>query len=77
MYWVICCECRPGVRRRASKAESALPMTPFDAMDMQQFWKLIEDARRQVPDPADGEEVAARATALLSAYECRQVVWPH
>jgi hypothetical protein len=43
-------------------------MTSFDAMDMQQFWKLIEDARRQVPDPADGEEVAARAAALLSAY---------
>jgi hypothetical protein len=37
-------------------------------MDMQQFWKLIEDARRQVSDPADGEEVAARAAALLSAY---------
>jgi 5-formyltetrahydrofolate cyclo-ligase len=35
-------------------------------MDMQQFWKLIEDVRRQVPDPADGEEVAARAAALLS-----------
>jgi len=74
VYWVTCCECRPGVRRRASKAESALPMTPFDAMDMQQFWKLIEDARRQVPDPADGEEVAARAAALLSAYSREEIV---
>ncbi len=43
-------------------------------MDMQQFWKLIEDARHQVPDPADGEEVAARAAALLSAYPCEEIV---
>jgi len=49
-------------------------MTSFDAMDMQQFWKLIEDARRQVPDPADGEEVAARAAALLSAYPREEIV---
>ena len=48
-------------------------MTSFDAMDMQQFWKLIEDARRQVPDPADGEEVASRATALLSAYPPEEI----
>ena len=50
-----------------------LSMKSFDAMDMQQFWKLIEDARRQVPDPADGEEVAARATALLSAYPPEEI----
>ena len=49
-------------------------MTSFDTMDMQQFWKLIEDARRQVPDPADGEEVAARAAALLSAYPRELIV---
>jgi hypothetical protein len=49
-------------------------MTSFDTMDMQQFWKLIEDARRQVPDPADGEEVAARAAALLSAYPREEIV---
>ena len=48
-------------------------MTSFDTMDMQQFWKLIEDARRQVPDPADGEEVAARAAALLSAYPPEEI----
>ena len=51
-----------------------LPMTSFDAMDIQQFWKLIEDARRQVPDPADGEAVAARAAALLSAYPREGIV---
>jgi len=51
-----------------------LPMTSFDAMDMRQFWKLIEDARRQIPDPADGEEVAARAAAVLSAYPREEIV---
>ena len=50
------------------------PDASFDTMDMQQFWKLIEDARRQVPDPADGEEVAARAAALLSAYPREEIV---
>ena len=43
-------------------------------MDMQQFWALIEDSRRQVPDPADGEQVAARATALLSVYPREEIV---
>jgi hypothetical protein len=51
-------------------------MTSFDAMDMQQFWKLLEDARRQVPDPADGEAVAARAAALLSAYPAKRSLLP-
>jgi hypothetical protein len=45
-------------------------------MDMQQFWKLLEDARRQVPDPADGEAVAARAAALLSAYPAKRSLLP-
>ena len=49
-------------------------MTSFDAMDMQQFWALIEDSRRQVPDPADGEQVAAQATALLSVYRREEIV---
>jgi hypothetical protein len=49
-------------------------MTSLDTMDMQQFWKLIEDARRQVPDRADGEQVAARAAALLSACPREEIV---
>lgn len=35
-------------------------------MDIQQFWSLIEDARSQVPDPADGDAVADRASTLLA-----------
>ncbi len=34
--------------------------------DAWQFWKLVEDARPQVADAADGEAVAARATPLLN-----------
>ena len=43
-------------------------------MDMQQLWKLIEDARRQVLDPGDGEQDAGRATAFLSAYPREEIV---
>jgi hypothetical protein len=39
-----------------------------------QFWKLIEDARRQVPDATNGEAVAARATVLLSACPREEIV---
>lgn len=49
-------------------------MTSFDAMDMQQFWGLIEDSRRQILDPADGDQVAGRASALLSAYSREEIV---
>jgi hypothetical protein len=44
------------------------------AMDARQFWKLIEDARTQVADAADGEAVAARAAALLSAFPRKEIV---
>jgi hypothetical protein len=37
-------------------------------VDTPQFWKLIEDARLQVLDPADGEVIAVQAAALLSAW---------
>lgn len=47
-----------------------------DAIVMQQFWKLIEDGHRQVPDPADGEQVAARATALQWAYPATRSLPP-
>jgi len=43
-------------------------------VDTQQFWKLIDDARRQVADPTDGYAVAARATALLSARPGEEIV---
>jgi hypothetical protein len=36
-------------------------------MDAQLFWELIDAAHCQVPDPADGEAVAAQAVTLLSA----------
>lgn len=43
-------------------------------MDTQQFWELIEDARRQVPDPTDGEAVAAQAAAVLAGYPREEIV---
>ena len=49
-------------------------MTSSDIVDAERFWRLIEDARRQVPDETDGEAVAARATALLSAYPRDEIV---
>ena len=49
-------------------------MTFFFPMDTQRFWKLIEDARAQVADPADGEAVAARAAALLAAFPRKEIV---
>jgi hypothetical protein len=49
-------------------------MTSFEAMDADRFWKVIENARSQVRDPADGEVVAAQAAALLSAYPREQIV---
>jgi hypothetical protein len=50
-------------------------------MDITQFWKLIEDARSQVPDPAEGEAVADSAAALLATRPrheiaaAEQVLW--
>ncbi|WP_245193190.1 DUF4240 domain-containing protein [Amycolatopsis alba] len=35
-------------------------------MDTHQFWTLIEGARGQVSDSADGEAVADRASVLLA-----------
>jgi uncharacterized protein DUF4240 len=43
-------------------------------MDTRQFWKLIEDARTQVADAADGEAIAARAATLLSAFPREEIV---
>jgi len=46
----------------------------LSAMDTRQFWKLIEDARTQVADAADGEAIAARAATLLSAFPREEIV---
>jgi hypothetical protein len=43
-------------------------------MDTRRFWKLIEDARAQVADSADGEAVAARAAVLLAALPREEIV---
>ncbi|MFF7994626.1 DUF4240 domain-containing protein [Kitasatospora xanthocidica] len=43
-------------------------------MDVQRFWKLIEDARRRVPDPAEGDAVAAEAATLLSAQPRNEII---
>ncbi|MFD3487553.1 DUF4240 domain-containing protein [Streptomyces sp. NPDC058665] len=43
-------------------------------MNKQQFWRLIEAAREQVPDPEDGEAVADRASELLAARPVEEIV---
>jgi hypothetical protein len=43
-------------------------------MDADQFWKVIANRHSQVPDPTDGEVVAAQAADLLSAYPREQIV---
>lgn len=43
-------------------------------MDTPQFWKLIEDARTQVADAADGEAITARAATLLSAFPREEII---
>ncbi|MEV7783413.1 DUF4240 domain-containing protein [Kitasatospora sp. NPDC088351] len=43
-------------------------------MNTQQFWKLIEEARSQVPAPDNGDAVARRATALLALRPAEEIV---
>ncbi|MFJ4847699.1 MULTISPECIES: DUF4240 domain-containing protein [unclassified Streptomyces] len=43
-------------------------------MDTRQFWRLIDDARARVPDPADPEVVAARASGLLAEQPPERIV---
>lgn len=42
------------------------PCRMLRPMDTKDFWKLIDDARALVVDPADAEAVAERAAALLA-----------
>ncbi|MFI6860777.1 DUF4240 domain-containing protein [Streptomyces sp. NPDC050421] len=50
-------------------------------MDTKDFWKLIDDARALVVDPADAEAVAGRVAALLAErpaddiLAAQQLVW--
>lgn len=43
-------------------------------MDIRQFWKLIEEARSQVPTPHNGAAVASRAAALLAVRPVEEIV---
>ncbi|MFD8323732.1 DUF4240 domain-containing protein [Kitasatospora purpeofusca] len=43
-------------------------------MDTPQFWKLIEEARSQVPTPDHGDSVVERATALLALRPVQEIV---
>jgi hypothetical protein len=44
------------------------------AVDADQFWALIDDARSRAEDPADGDAVAAQAIVLLSALPPGQII---
>jgi hypothetical protein len=49
-------------------------VTSCGAVDVQQFWRLIDEASAQIADPVDAEAVAARAGALLSALPRAEIV---
>lgn len=44
------------------------------AMDLEQFWNLIEQARGRAADATDSEDIAEQATALLAAHEPQQII---
>lgn len=44
------------------------------AVDTEQFWALIDDARGRVQDPADGDAVAAGAAELLAALPREEIL---
>lgn len=43
-------------------------------MDTQQFWTLIEQARRQAPHPADADAIAQEATAVLATRPLQEII---
>lgn len=49
------------------------PGEKLRAMDIPQFWKLIEDARSQIPDPDDGDAVAEQASTLLATRPKQEI----
>jgi hypothetical protein len=52
----------------------SVPADSFPFMDTDTFWKLIDTARAEVPDPADGSAVAVRAAALLGERPVAEIV---
>lgn len=46
----------------------------LSAVDCDQFWAVIEAARRSAGDPAEPETVAGRALALLSARSAEEII---
>jgi hypothetical protein len=46
----------------------------LSAVDFDQFWAVIEGARRDAGDPADAERVAGQAVALLSARSAEEII---
>src|SRR5262249_60705491 len=67
-------ESRTPVARMWHAADCPADVASSDTVDAQQFWELIDTARRQIPEPADGSEVAARAAALLSMRPRGEIV---
>jgi hypothetical protein len=43
-------------------------------VDPEEFWQLIEDARRLSPDPADCEAIAGTASTLLSSRPREEII---
>ncbi|MFJ7281035.1 DUF4240 domain-containing protein [Kitasatospora sp. NPDC098663] len=43
-------------------------------MNIHQFWKLIDEARSQVPTPDNGAAVARRAVALLALRPAEEII---
>ncbi|MGK5636796.1 DUF4240 domain-containing protein [Streptomyces sp. URMC 126] len=43
-------------------------------MDKQRFWRLVEAARAEAPDPDDGEDVARRAAERLATHPAEEIV---
>ncbi|MBP2320829.1 hypothetical protein JOF56_001214 [Kibdelosporangium banguiense] len=48
--------------------------TSSRAVDTQQFWALIDNARSQVDEPDDAEAAAGRAATLLATLPADQIV---
>ncbi|MFD9034523.1 DUF4240 domain-containing protein [Streptomyces sp. NPDC059567] len=43
-------------------------------MDIEEFWHLVEQARCQVTDPSDANDIANQVTALLATHEPQQIL---
>ncbi len=52
----------------------SVPSVMLLLMDSKDFWKLIDDARALVTDPADAEDVADRISDLLAERPAHEIV---